>query len=131
MNSDFILNEWVPALRGGGYKQGQEALKSRYDEEDHFCCLGVACDLLIKKGILPGWVVKNDYDFSVNGEAEYLPKEAADFIGILKAGPSVDIYPDDEFGDDADLAELNDEHEWSFDQIAGVLERLVREGGDE
>ena len=41
--AEFIENKWIPALRSGDYKQGQHAL--RYDD-DTFCCLGVACDLI-------------------------------------------------------------------------------------
>ena len=34
--------KWVAALRSGEYKQGQYNLRS---DQDHFYCLGVACDL--------------------------------------------------------------------------------------
>lgn len=33
---------WVEALRSGEYKQGQGYLRSH---DDHYCCLGVLCDL--------------------------------------------------------------------------------------
>lgn len=36
-----IAKQWVEALRGGKYKQGQEELR----EDDCFCCLGVLCDI--------------------------------------------------------------------------------------
>ena len=39
---------WVKALRSGKYKQGKGALQNR----DGFCCLGVACKVLIPKGKL-------------------------------------------------------------------------------
>lgn len=39
---DFVLNQWVPALRSGHYKQGKRYLC----EGNKYCCLGVACDLL-------------------------------------------------------------------------------------
>ena len=48
-----MLNEnakaWVAALRSGEYEQGQHVLHS---ESNRFCCLGVACDLAVKAGII-------------------------------------------------------------------------------
>lgn len=34
--------KWIEALRSGKYKQGRLALRTR---NDHFCCLGVLCDV--------------------------------------------------------------------------------------
>lgn len=34
--------KWIEALRSGKYKQGRLALRTR---DDHFCCLGVLCDV--------------------------------------------------------------------------------------
>ena len=42
MNKE-IKAEWVKALRSGEYKQGGGALH----RGDHFCCLGVLCDIAI------------------------------------------------------------------------------------
>lgn len=41
----IIKAKWVEALRSGEYKQGQAALR----HADHFCCLGVLCDLHSKE----------------------------------------------------------------------------------
>lgn len=45
--------EWVAALRSDRYKQGIGSLRfqaSKAGEPDTFCCLGVLCDLLAKRG---------------------------------------------------------------------------------
>lgn len=36
---------WLEALESGEYEKGQRALLGHRDGEDHFCCLGVLCDL--------------------------------------------------------------------------------------
>ena len=41
LDRDFALNEWVPALRSGNYKQTRERLR----DENGYCCLGVVCDI--------------------------------------------------------------------------------------
>lgn len=40
--------EWIIALLSDEYKQGQGRLR---DKNDEFCCLGVYCDLRVKRGI--------------------------------------------------------------------------------
>lgn len=36
-----LLQKWVKALRSGKYKQGEGELRNN----NHFCCLGVLCDI--------------------------------------------------------------------------------------
>lgn len=38
--------KWLRALRGKKYVQGQERLRT---DDDHFCCLGVLCDVMAKE----------------------------------------------------------------------------------
>ena len=40
---------WMTALRSGKYKQTTGTLA----DQDGHCCLGVACDLAVKAGIIP------------------------------------------------------------------------------
>ena len=47
-NKAFI-QKWIAALRSGEYKQGKIALL----QDGHYCCLGVAADLLEKDGEAP------------------------------------------------------------------------------
>jgi hypothetical protein len=46
-----LVAEWAAALEGGEYRQAQGALRVG----DAYCCLGVVCDLLVRRGELPGW----------------------------------------------------------------------------
>ena len=43
-----FAQKWVAALRSDQYKQGTGQLRS----ESGFCCLGVACYLAVKEGII-------------------------------------------------------------------------------
>lgn len=53
--------EWLEALESGAYEQGKDCL----NKDNKFCCLGVACDILSKKGTVLKTVKENgivDYD---------------------------------------------------------------------
>ena len=41
-----IQKDWLAALRSGDYKQGCNFLKTRKDEKECYCCLGVATDMI-------------------------------------------------------------------------------------
>ena len=45
MPKEITVAEVVAALRSGDYEQGKEVLKSSFDNEHRFCCLGVAEEL--------------------------------------------------------------------------------------
>lgn len=95
MNKDFIVNKWIPALLSGEYKQGRSRLRGT---DDTYCCLGVACDIVIKEGLVPDikWTnetfmfsyVAGTEDDIAEGEAQesYLPEEVAQYIGINGSG---------------------------------------------
>lgn len=57
MNAD--AKAWVEALLSGKYKQGTDCLRSNDNE---FCCLGVAADLLTAGAWVPGELVIDDAD---------------------------------------------------------------------
>lgn len=44
------VKKWVKALRSGGYQQGKENLckEDEISGDCDYCCLGVACDILIE-----------------------------------------------------------------------------------
>lgn len=48
MNS--FKKAWLKALRSGEYVQGHNALCIKGGDHDHFCCLGVAFDVLVLNG---------------------------------------------------------------------------------
>jgi hypothetical protein len=47
---------WIQALRSGEYQQGRNLLC----HDDHFCCLGVLCDLHKKQTSAGDWVTEGD-----------------------------------------------------------------------
>lgn len=54
---EFVREQLLPALKSGEYDQGHGALRLGGESDSavedgpaHYCCLGVACDLLIKGG---------------------------------------------------------------------------------
>lgn len=100
------FNKWLRALRSGKYSQTQERLEDQYG----YCCLGVACKILIPKKKqeigwyyffgetpsdqkhAPNWLKNIDYDFAV------------------KTGVA--------------LTDLNDNYGYTFEQIADVLDKV-------
>lgn len=82
-----LKRKWVEALRSGEYKQGVGYLR---DDENHFCCLGVLCDIS-REGT---WKEDNDgWNFKVKD----------------KSSRSMDTELTDEFADkiELDLDDMN------------------------
>ncbi len=114
-NVRFILEKWVPALRSGEYVQGRGTLKS---PDGEYCCLGVACDLMSKEGLLPDWERPGGYGaYFIAGAMKILPVQAQVFLGMGAMGVWLD-----EHGDRPNLVTLNDDYDWDFLQIADALE---------
>jgi len=115
MNKDFILNEWVPALRSGKYQQGTGTLFAN----DCYCCLGVAADLLqttcnVSWAELPGGthaIVSNDDPDSQGATGVWVDPIRA-FVGIGQV-------------EECNLYSLNDSSRYTFEEIADHLVELV------
>lgn len=121
------IKKWVKALRSGEYNQN----KGKLQNEDGFCCLGVACDLFIPK-------VKQDIDRGyIYGD---FPKDQPNAPVWLKT-----INGDFRELTGVRLSELNDESEatiweedgyptfkWkkrlTFDELADLLEAVYIHG---
>lgn len=101
MNIDFITNKWIPALRSGEYEQGTGTLRT---VENQFCCLGVACDLIIKEDVFPevDWLGnENGWNYSVpsywgSKEMGYqtsaaLPSQFSEWIGLPGDGGFIEM----------------------------------------
>lgn len=74
--------ELVKALRSGEYEQGRKVLG---DNQDRFCCLGVACaissaSLEWKKEIEGAW--SKDFVWAIDGEKYYLPEKVRKEFGF-------------------------------------------------
>lgn len=120
---------WVKALRSGDYKQGRGRLR----DGKFFCCLGVACDLAIKAGVVsergrPFRWDKFNSDERVQGDEcvtdgnlEHrrlgsLPRPIADWLGLRTQSG--------DFSGDRSLVSINDHlsHPDVFKMIADIIE---------
>lgn len=116
------IRKWVDALRSGDYRQGRGALRSGYEPETSYCCLGVACDV----SDVGGWsgnVYRTTDEYGHSSSASsVLPYEVADWLDI---GTRDRSNPDlvDIAGDLIDAIAANDSLGWTFDDIADALER--------
>ena len=64
--------KWVAALESGEYDQTAGRLRNG----DSFCCLGVACELAVKDGVIPPPVVDGEYfAYGERREIGVLPDE--------------------------------------------------------
>lgn len=118
---------WIEALRSGEYEQGRGQLNMN----NHFCCLGVLCDLAEKAGVVEG--VRNEspcgphcglcaHDtvrVSYDGLTGVLPDSVMEWSGM----PSYDGEHYSEAGDRHTLMYLNDELNYDFSEIADVIEK--------
>jgi len=96
---------WTAALRSGDYKQGVGVLRSH---EGSYCCLGVASELARKAGVI------NDY----NGSQAAPGTAVIEWLGL--AGPLGPLVT--QRGSHLCVAHLNDSGEWTFDQIADLID---------
>jgi hypothetical protein len=120
MNIEF-LREWADALESGKYKQGTGYLR---DIEDQYCCLGVACDLLIEKHVLDSWQHDSASAYSVHSRASSLPDIAAHYIGF--EGDNANYGPLF-YHNVPHLVAANDDRRYSFSQIASILRNVANQ----
>lgn len=138
MNKD-VLRKWVDALRSGNFKQTKGRLsKIENDGSRTFCCLGVLCELAkdeigleetYREGL---WFRGYGGEFAYNGCETLPPDSVEDFLGEPGFDWEVKLHEDVlyedgeevmyEAGDLVELAELNDEGDWTFAQIADAIE---------
>jgi len=115
-----IKEKWIKALRSGDYLQGNGALKRILNEVTTHCCLGVLCDLHSKE-IGEKWVYDPLEPSCHLGAHMYytrmgvLPDEVLDWAGLKNWDSNVAI-------DRNNLVDLNDDEEYTFEQIAEVIE---------
>lgn len=114
-----IQKAWVRALRSGKYKQCTRVLTkvgSNGKSRSH-CCLGVLCQLALKKGVKIKTHLQKESHIVVYGRTEYstLPErimkwaKVRDKIGSIRNNP-------------IPLTGYNDSHKKSFKQIADIIE---------
>lgn len=103
MNAD-VKARWLAALRSGEYQQGQNQLR---DSEDHFCCLGVLCDVVDPDG----W----DDTEGAGDEVAHLGEVLTPDRG-LREGVGLDPIQEQA------LVDMNDDLEYDFCEIADWIE---------
>jgi hypothetical protein len=100
-----MINEnarmWVNALRSGAFTQGKGSLRN----QSAYCCLGVACVLAEKEGVISPteWIGHS-----------YLPSRVRDWLGLQERAGFISSM-------NTSLAYLNDRNK-SFKEIADVIE---------
>ena len=118
MNQEF-KERWIAALRSGEYKQGRNTLYN----SGKFCCLGVACELLVEDGILDKTYLRtNIFSYGPKGMSDdyfsssVLPDAACDVLEIDAKG----TFSGGHFTENQ-LTNLNDTGT-SFEEIADIIE---------
>lgn len=148
INIEFCRNEWIPALRSGRYKQIDGTLMARFAKGDvRYCCLGVAARRLgaVERSVFPSENHGQKCDFislaaphSKDERDNFMPHELGKKIGLLdgqflpvpesfigtcyKDEPISISYWDSDESPCINLALLNDELMFTFDDIANVIE---------
>lgn len=124
MNSE-IKAKWVAALRHGKYEQGRGWL----NRDGKMCCLGVLCELAVAEGVIPEGVAFRspfgDIDVEVvtygDGCTRFPPTDVMRWAGLNERDVAVamvdNVYPH------GSLAEVNDSGEYTFKQIADIIEK--------
>lgn len=99
---------WIDALRSGVYKQTKQCLQ----DGRGFCCLGVACDIFVsKKQLSREGKLIGLHPSAQNYSPEWIRSIDKDFKN--KSGVA--------------LVSLNDDENFSFDEIADLLQAVYIE----
>ncbi len=140
-----IKARWIAALRSGEYVQGRDCLRRDLwtpasapgELTDAFCCLGVLCDLAAREGVVEWDGTDVLYTFPQRGrgtdvlytspqrgrehwENNVLPLPVMVWAGLAEDNPRVAC---DVGGyTSANVATLNDEHGFTFSEIADCIE---------
>jgi hypothetical protein len=115
-----LKKRWVDALRSGKYQQTDSALE---DANGH-CCLGVACSLFADEmGLSISEYGPNQEYSKFDGRHDYLPDRAQKFLELTETGILPKTVADPKTGYIyASLASLNDDANYTFRQIADVID---------
>ncbi|CAB4143226.1 hypothetical protein UFOVP434_99 [uncultured Caudovirales phage] len=129
MNQDY-KKEWLAALRSGEYEQGNLYLRRNNSEDGYtFCCLGVLCDIYLKKNNLTWNDRPGNFDKPFS-ELKSLPAEVTSVTGVTSLGylgdkTSVEIEEKYNTGCYQALSGLNDVAKFSFPVIADIIEEYI------
>lgn len=113
MNQE-IKKLWIEDLRANGDKQGKQWLQ----QDGKFCCLGRLCELAVREGVIksPG-ISKFDISF-YDDNLTNLSLKVQEWSGITDS----EALLNQPIGIHRCLIELNDKANYTFAQIADVIE---------
>lgn len=115
---------WTAALRSGEYTQAKHAMRVVHTGGWSYCCLGVACD--VWGG---GRWDMNEYVYNGDESMGTLPVAMATRVGIEQHNPNFlrGLGYTDPFGNETEAyaSELNDIYNFTFDQIADLVEYFL------
>ncbi len=119
------FEKWIHALRSGEYKQDTSCLEGGLG----FCCLGVACKVLIpekKQTLRASYIEGKSYLAGSMPEDQasapaWLKKIDKNFSEVMRKNP----FTLNDSIQTSYLTALNDRYRLSFDEIADVLELMV------
>jgi hypothetical protein len=113
------VRKWVDALRSGKYGQTQGFLR----RDDRFCCLGVACEVAMENGVAVSAFPRDDsyggngvWAYGGEGLVALPPWSVVEWLGLDEENPKLT-------DEGRHAAELNDEDDWTFEQIADAIEK--------
>ena len=122
------VTKWLKALRSNDYEQGATLLRT---PEDHFCCLGVACDLISQEP----WKWDREMEDWYYDEEHELPKQSVmrNAYGVSHTDmlipkswlPEIDL--EERGGLSTVTLDILNDNGVSFATIADVIERWYAE----
>lgn len=120
MNNE-IKKEWVTALRSGNYKQGKSHLRNL---DDSYCCAGVLCDILVRKGSGEWKRDSSESYYTYEGSGYSLTGEVLEKVEIL--GMKQDLMCDMNGSRGRhSIYYMNDNLDLNFSEIADIIEEQL------
>lgn len=119
-----VKKKWVKALRSGEYRQTTSVLRNEWNE---FCCLGVLCDLAVEDGQDVDFVgIDSDgcWEGHYNNQTE-LPDTVVMSWAELNGFKIEVTNSSGLIHEQYNLYDLNDSGEFTFDQIADLIEYFL------
>ena len=114
-----FIEEWQKDLRSGNYNQGEGRLCSLEEDYSKYCCLGIACLTGQRLGI-----EGSQWSEDTQLHASAYPGDW--FLDLLgSTDPIVEYYDiGEQEAEEESLSGLNDNHRFSFDDIADALDSI-------
>lgn len=111
---------WVEALRSGEYTQFAGYL----NRNNKYCCLGVACEVAMKNGVdLKRTRCEDTGVVDYGNETELPPGRVVEWLGLATQDGALTGPVQVNGRDFHVLTALNDEADYTFEQIADLIEQ--------